>query len=73
MAGINTVTITAKTGPGLTVTTLVINNVSDINFDLIKRELDVIDTNGIIKEFDIDAITTITMTVSSKNYTVTIS
>lgn len=69
----SSVTITATTGPGETVTALVISNVADVNFDLARHELDVVDVNGIIKEFDLGAVGTVTFSISGHNYTITIS
>lgn len=68
-------TVTSKTGPGLTVTSLVINNIYDIHFEfqagrnrlLIKS----VDRNY---EFDINATTTISCTITAGgNATWTIS
>lgn len=67
------VTITAKTGPAIQVTTQVIANVTDINFDLAHRELDVVTSDGIIHEFDLVGVTAVTYTISGSTYTVVVS
>lgn len=67
------VTITAKTGPAIQVTSQVITNVTDINFDLVHRELDIITSDGIIHEFDLVGVTGVTFTISGANYTIAIT
>lgn len=71
------VTVTAKTGPGLQNTAVVLPNVTNINFDLIAREVQVLhkDPSGEPqdKEYDLVGVTTVTFSISGANYTITIS
>lgn len=67
-----TVTITSTTGPGLTVTSMVLTNVSDIRFDLSKNMIYVV-SNGIIKEFAYNAVATVTFTISGVTATIAVS
>jgi hypothetical protein len=68
----NTATITGKAGPGLTVTATVLNNVTDIDFNLVGYVL-TITGSGYRQEFDLYNTATVTYTISSKIATVTIS
>lgn len=61
-------TITGKIGPAEAVTALVIPNVKNANFNF---ENGTVEING--QTFDIYAQTTITLTVSGHNYTLSIS
>lgn len=67
------VTITAKTGPAQQVTSFVLTNVTNINFDLANRELDVITSDGIIHEYDLVGVTAVTYTISGSTYTIVVS
>lgn len=62
------ITITAKIGPGETVTSLVTPNALGISFDFTKKLCTIAG-----QTYDISAATTFTMTYSSPNYTVSIS
>lgn len=66
------VTITATTGPGDTVTAAVFTNVSSIVFDLAANMIRLV-TNGINKEFAYDAVATVTYTISGETATITIA
>jgi len=66
------VTVTAKAGPGLTVTAQVITDVISFNFDTVNELLTVTTLKG-INNYDITAVTTITLTVSGSNYTLTLT
>lgn len=67
------VTITAKTGPGQTVTTLVLTGVTRIEYDTDPKSLLKILHDKGQSEFDIEASTVWTTTLSSGNITVVIS
>ena len=71
------VTVTGKVGPNLTVTTLVITNVSDFRVDTVQNMLYVSGQIGgqipKIHEFDVNAATVMTVTKSGNNWTVAIS
>lgn len=74
---VSTLTITGKLGPGNTVTSLVFNNVIDLDFQLDKSNLSVtyLGSQNMPKtqNFDIFATTTVTFTISAGAATVTIS
>lgn len=68
------ITLTAKVGPGLTVTTLVLTNVTFFSVDTVQGILQVTcDQNPYGGIYDISAATTFTCTVSARNYTIVIS
>ena len=69
----STATVTSKTGPGQTVTVLVINNVREANFALALKSILVVTNDLGIKEFDINATTTITFTIAVGVGTLTVS
>ena len=72
----NQVTVTAKIGPGRTDTAIVLGNVTDINFNLAKMVVTIIQTEvsgGNIKEYDLVGVTAVTFTISGSTYTVVIS
>lgn len=68
----NTATVTAKAGPGLTATAVVLNNVTDLDFQM-SRFIVQITGDGYRAEFDTYATATVTYTIASRNATVTIS
>ncbi len=66
-------TITAKTGPGSSITSLVLNNLTQFNLDIGRKMLY---TNSDIgpKEFDVNATTTLTCTITAGvNATIVVS
>jgi len=68
------ITVTGKTGPAQTVTSLVISNVLIVDFALApKSVLTVQDTSGKIREYDLAATTTITFTISAGVGTIVLS
>jgi len=68
------ITVTSKTGPGLTVTSQVFNPIQGVNFRLApKSVLEVVKGSGEIVSFDIAATTTITFTISAGVGTITLS
>lgn len=67
------VTVTAKTGPALQVTSKVINDVADVNFDLARSVLSITNNSGIIQTFDLTGVATVTFTISGSTYTVAVS
>lgn len=66
------VTVTGKIGPGVTVTTVVFSNVTSFAINTDNEILSIIQTDK-RTDIDITAATTITITVSGNNYTVSIS
>lgn len=66
------VTVTAKTGPAVQATALIITEVTNMNFDLVKRVLQVFQ-GSTVKEFDLSTVTTTTFTISGVNYTMVVS
>ena len=73
----HSLTITAPVGPGLTVTSLVFDDVQALHFNLTgpieeRKELEVVyndpDGNEKRQQFDIDATTTITDTITNGNH-----
>lgn len=67
-------TVTGRTGPAVTVTSLVIQNVVRLEaLPYPKSVVSIQTSDGKIQEFDIQATTTFTMGPSSGNLTITIS
>jgi hypothetical protein len=70
------ITVTAKTGPDRTSTAVVIPNVTRLDFDLNDKILQVYSDNQAgnqIKEYELSAVTTVTVAIASGNWTVTVS
>lgn len=62
----STATVTAKAGPGLTVTAASFTDVQQFNLALAgKSVLTIVDAQKGTKEFDINATTTLTATIAS--------
>lgn len=66
------VTVTGKSGPGLTVTAVVLTNVSSLVFNLNAQVLKVFCDQG-QPEFDLYNTSTVTYTISSRVATVAVS
>ena len=68
-------TITAKSGPAVQSTAVVINNVLGYVVDLVGRSLQVrtSDQPNRVLEYDLVGVTTFTTSISGANYTLTIS
>jgi hypothetical protein len=68
-------TVTAKVGPAIQATSLVINNVLGYEVDLTGRWLQVrtSDQPNRVLEFDMVGVTTFTTSISGANWTLTIS
>lgn len=64
-------TITAKIGPGQQATALVLTNIRNFSFDCLGNTLSVTLENGTVRTFA--GYSTITVTVSSGNYTLTVT
>ncbi len=64
-------TITAKTGPGLTATAVVLTDIQNFTFNCDGNTLAVMLRNGQVKYFA--GYTTTLVTVSSGNYTLTVT
>lgn len=62
------VTVTARTGPAIVDTADVLRNVDNINFNLAKRVMTV---DG--KEYDLSTVTTVTFSISGRDYTIAVS
>jgi len=68
----STATVTAKIGPGVTATAIVISGVTSFGIDTTNEILTIV-ANGVTQQYDITAATTITCTVSGNSYTLTVS
>lgn len=70
-----TVIITGKIGPGNSVTSLVFNNVTGVNFQITNNTIDIEQADSAEKHtiFDYDATATVTYTISGNVATITIS
>lgn len=68
----STATVTGKTGPGLTLTAGVFNNVTDIQFQIPDNTLRLVCDQGIVY-ISLTGSNTITLTASSGVYTLTIT
>jgi hypothetical protein len=68
----STATVTAKIGPAQSLTATVFNNVTSFNFDVVAKVLTVV-ANGITTMMDINAATTVTCTIATGNFTLTVS
>lgn len=69
----STVTVTGKTGPGLTMTAQPFTGVTSFTIDTDKEVLHITGPGGVVTDVDIAAATTITCTVSGNTYVLTIS
>lgn len=68
------VTVTAKTGPAVQNTALVLNNLTDIRFDLANLMLYVTqEGGGPIHEYSLTGVTTVTCNISGRDYTWVVS
>lgn len=72
---VNNVTVTGKTGPGLTETSKLYNNVTRVNIDLLKQVVQISYDypNVKIEEFDLAQIATVTYTIASQIATIAFS
>lgn len=68
----NTATVTAKTGPAIQDTAIVLTNVTQIIYNFAAMVVQ-ITSNGLIKDYDLTGVTTITTSISGSSFTVTIS
>lgn len=70
-----TVTITGVLGPGIAVTSQVFTNVSEINFQIKRNCIDIVQEDKAQKHttFDYNATATVTYTISGVNATITIA
>ncbi len=73
MASVGNCTVTAPTGPGLTVTSLVLNSVRSLEYDFPGDMVYIKLADGKVRDFDLNTIATITQTVSGNTHTVTIT
>jgi hypothetical protein len=70
------VTVTAKTGPAVQATSLVLANVTSMVVDMDRKVLQVYQgslLSGPAKEFDLNGVTTLTDTISGANHTIVVS
>lgn len=66
-------TVTAPTGPGVSVTSLVLRNVTDIDFQLGGKSILRVESDNGIDHFDISDSSTVTFTLASGVGTVVVS
>lgn len=66
------ITVTAKTGPGNQVTSLVLTGLGSVKYDF-TRQVVTIEHSGGFKEFDLGGVTTATISISGLNYTLVLS
>lgn len=66
-------TVTGKTGPAVQATALVLNAISSINLDLDRKVMSIFTGNTMTQELDLSGVTTVTVSISSGNYTVAVS
>jgi len=73
--GVSKTTVTAKVGPGLTVSAAVIQNVTAYQVDLVKKVMFVTTSSIPNKqiEYDITGVTSFTTTIVGSDYTITLS
>lgn len=68
------VTITAKSGPGVTATALELTGVTAVNFDLHGGMIFIFsEGQPDPKQFSLDGVTTVTVSISGSTYTFTVS
>jgi hypothetical protein len=65
-------TISGKTGPGSTITSTVLRNLTQFNLDLAKKVLST-QADGQYQEFDLQVTTTLTCTISAGQATIVVS
>lgn len=68
-----TATVTAKAGPAIQATAVVITEVVDIDFQILSGILQLTRLNGQVKQFALTGSNTITLTASGGTYTLTIT
>lgn len=66
-------TVTAKIGPGAQATALVLDNITSINLDLLDKVMSVYRGNTFAGDADLVGVTTVTVSISGGNYTITVS
>jgi hypothetical protein len=66
-------TITAPVGPGDTVTSLVLNGVKSIKFDMANEVIEVVKDDGQILYFEYETIATVTYSISGEVATIAVS
>ena len=69
----STITVTGPTGPGKTLTAVVFNLVTRLEFDLAGQNLRIVSDGGKNTNIDLNTIATVTYTISAHVATVTIS
>lgn len=67
------ITVNGFAGAGVTVTALVLTNVTKFTIEPEKGILEVTSGDGAIQQYDISNATTMTVSISGANYTVAIS
>lgn len=73
---VGTATVTAKTGPNITNTAIVLAGVTSLSFDIKRGVIQIYQGNeltGPAKEYDVTGITTFTIATPGTNPTITIS
>ena len=67
------VTVTAKLGPGVTITSYVFDNLKSISFDLEANTFTVVYNDGYIRHLSLEGVTAISCTISGTTFTWTVS
>lgn len=68
-----TATVTAKTGPAIQNTNLALSGVTLVTYDVARNMLFVTITGGVVKEFELQGVTTATITIASGNFAFAVS
>lgn len=70
----SSVTVTAKSGPAIQATAIVLTNATEVKFDLERGMLFVSQSSKPnINEFALSSVTAVTFSISGANYTITVS
>lgn len=71
-----TATVTAKTGPAVQNTAIVLSSITSFSVDIKRQVLQFYQGNeltGPAKEYDLTGVTTFTVSISGGNFTITVS
>ncbi len=67
------ITVTAKIGEAVQATTTVITDLLSVNFDVKSQVLRITKLNGVVIDYDLNGIATVTYTVASHVATIAVS
>jgi len=67
------ITITAKTGPAIQATALVLTGLTNINIDMERKVLTCLIGSNPVKEFDLSGVTLLTDTITGSNHVIVVS